>query len=95
MVLTTAVLFGFGFGAVFPSLSALAVDLCAVHQRGTAMATLTAAFDMGVAVGSVVFGLIIDAAGYRTGFIAAGLMGMIAFGCFVVTAPTVRRAQPE
>lgn len=94
-VLTTAVLYGIGFGAVFPSLSALTVDLCAVHQRGTAMATLTAAFDMGVAVGSVVFGVIIDAASYRMGFIAAGLMGVVAFGYFVATAPTVRRAQPE
>lgn len=95
IVLTTAVLYGIGFGAVFPSLSALTVDLCAVHQRGTAMATLTAAFDLGVAVGSVGFGLIIDAAGYQAGFISAALAGMAGFGYFMATAPITRRLRAK
>ena len=94
-VLATAVLYGVGFGAVFPTLSALTVDLCAVSQRGTAMATLTAAFDMGVAVGSMLFGVVIDMASYQAGFVGAALVGLMGLVYFVATAPTPRRIQPE
>lgn len=94
-VLATAVLYGIGFGAVFPTLSALTVDLCAVNRRGTAMATLTAAFDMGVAVGSMLFGVIIDVASFQIGFVGAALVGLVGLVYFVATAPKPRRIQAE
>lgn len=58
--LASAFLYGLGFGFVHPSLMALLVDSVSEEGRGAAMGTFTAAFDLGIGVGSIVLGFVLQ-----------------------------------
>ena len=81
--LLVAVIYGLGFGAVNPVLQAFTVDRAGLGDRGAAMATYSAAFDLGIGVGSVVLGYILQfstfSAMYLTaaGCVVAGLAGFV------------------
>ncbi len=83
MLLLVALVYGLGFGAVNPALQAFTVDRAGLADRGAAMATFSAAFDLGIGIGSVVLGYILQvstfSAMYLTaaGCVAAGLAGFI------------------
>ncbi|WP_373665327.1 MFS transporter [Sporomusa silvacetica] len=69
--MTSAVLFGFGFGVVFPLLQATAYTFCPDDRRGVASATLFATADLAYGLGAVILGMGIKYLGYATAF--AGL----------------------
>ncbi|WP_024345897.1 MFS transporter [Lacrimispora indolis] len=67
----SAVLFGLGFGVVFPLLQATAYMFCPEDRRGVASATLFSTTDLAYGLGAVVLGFGIKALGYSAAF--AGL----------------------
>ncbi len=82
-----AALLALGLSMQSPSFMVLAVDGIEERQRGSAMATYTAFFDIANAMVGPVFGLIVTVSGYRAAFLAAAgsaavalvlLQGMIA-----------------
>jgi MFS family permease len=83
MLLLVALIYGLGFGAVSPSLQAFTVDRAGLADRGAAMATFSAAFDLGIGLGSVALGYILQFADFRAmylasaGCVVAGLAGFI------------------
>jgi MFS family permease len=83
-LLVSAVLFGAGFGMFYPSMMALAVDLVRPHERGSAMATFTSAFDIGFGVGSPVLGAISGASGYPTMYAVAALFAVASLAALLV-----------
>ena len=76
-LLLVAVIYGLGFGAVSPVLQAFTVDRAGLGDRGAAMATYSAAFDLGIGVGSVALGYILQ-------FSTFGAMYLTAAGCVVI-----------
>jgi len=74
LLFVVAALYGLGFGAAYPALTALAVDLVGEKERGLAMATLTAAFDLGIGIGAIFWGLALQITGFSIMFFASGLM---------------------
>ncbi|RJX28288.1 MAG: MFS transporter [Dethiobacter sp.] len=62
------VFFGIGFGFIQPTMLALAISSVPSGKRGAANATYWTAFDIGVAVGSMTWGLVATALGYSTMF---------------------------
>lgn len=74
--LAAAVLYGIGFGLFHPAMMALLVDRINPQGRGAAMGTFTASFDLGIGMGSIVMGLILQYAGISQALI--GLFGRIA-----------------
>ena len=76
---------GIGFATAQPALQALAIDLAAPADRGTAMATFWAFTDFGVITGSFVSGQIAAASGLGTVFVIAavtplvGVAGLVAW----------------
>ena len=58
--LIAALLYGLGFGSVHPSLMALLVDSVSEEGRGAAMGTFTASFDLGIGMGSILLGLVLQ-----------------------------------
>ena len=60
--------YGIGFGFVQPTMLALSISSVASTKRGVANATYWTAFDIGVAVGSVFWGIIANAYGYSVMF---------------------------
>lgn len=82
-----AVLFGLGWGALFPGLFTLAIDRVPEWERGSATGTFTAAFDLSFGVGQALLGLILDLAGFRMLFSVAAAGTTIALVAYL----TLRR----
>jgi MFS family permease len=68
LLITAAVLNGFGHGFLFPGLSSLTVKRTTTRQRGAGLALFTGVFDLGILAGALCSGYIAQAAGYSTAF---------------------------
>ena len=74
--------FGLGYGAVIPTLQAMAVNLVAPVRRGAANATLYAIFDGGMSIGPYLNGLLAEAGGYSTMYLAGAALLVVPAGLF-------------
>jgi MFS family permease len=89
-LLVAAVLYGLGFGAVNPALMALTVDRCGLANRGAAMATFSGSFDLGIGVGSVLLGYVLQLSDFGTMYLAAA--GVAVGGLVIFVMGTWRGA---
>lgn len=64
----SGLLYGVGFGFIQPSMLTLCLQSVPANRRGAANATYWTAFDIGVAVGSIVWGIIAQNWGYQLMF---------------------------
>ncbi len=71
-------LYGLGLGTTQPSLTAWAVDLVGPEERGKAMGTFYAAFELGIASVAVGFGAVLARTSYPVMFLAAATMSLLA-----------------
>lgn len=71
-------LYGLGLGASQPALMAWAVDLVGPEERGKAMGTFFAAFELGIASGAVGFGALLARTSFPVMFLAAATMALVA-----------------
>lgn len=77
-----AVFMGAAFSLLFPALSLLAVNSVPPERRGAAMGTFTAAFDLGILVGSPLVGLAAALGGYEAAFyVGSAGAAACAIGC--------------
>ncbi|MCD8232726.1 MAG: MFS transporter [Clostridiales bacterium] len=60
-----ALLSGFAFGCIEPSLQAMAVSLSPPNRRGAANSTFLCVYDIGIGVGAGLAGVLIDQIGYH------------------------------
>lgn len=74
---TGVALFGAGFAMIFPALMALTADEVDEHERGAALGSFTAFFDVGAAVGAYAFGAAVDLTGYRGAWAMPGLLCLL------------------
>jgi len=70
-------LYGAGFALIFPSLMALTVDRTSEAERGEALGSFTAFFDMGAGIGSYAVGWVANAYGFSWGFAFPAVLGGI------------------
>lgn len=73
-VVAAGVLCGIGHGYTFPVVSAMIVERCDVRGRGTAIASFTALFDLGMLVGAPMFGAAAEVYSYAVCFAVASTM---------------------
>ena len=82
VALAGAVVMGFGFSVLFPSLALIVVNAADDARRGAALGTFTAFFDIGMGLGGLAAGAIAAGAGYPAVFwvaaAAAALGGLLA-----------------
>ncbi len=64
MFLIAGALYGFGYGCIHPVLNALVIDFAPPERRGAANATFLAANDIGLALGTIIWGLISQNIGF-------------------------------
>ncbi len=76
-LLASAGLLGVGLGTVFPALLALMLDLTGPAERGAAMSTFGIGMDIGIGLGSILLGVIIEASGFGVAFTVAGLVPVV------------------
>ena len=77
-------LYGLGAGAYQTALMAFTVDRAPAKERGRAMGTYTLGSDMGLSMGAVALGFIVQQAGFSTGFAVAACSATVALALFVV-----------
>ncbi len=79
--LLAAALFGLGFGMAQPATMAMLVDNMPLARRGIAISTFFIGFDVGIAASSIAFGLLANAFGFTSVWVAsaiAALSGLVA-----------------
>jgi len=81
MFILVAVIWGMGSALLYPTLMAYALDR-AGSSRGPAMATFTAFADLGVGMGPVIMGGVLQLTNYRTLFLCLVLNSCINLGYF-------------
>jgi MFS family permease len=92
VVIAGAIAMGAAFSLLFPSLSLVAVNRVGPERRGHAMGTFTAAFDLGMLVGSPIVGAAAALGGYSAAFyVAAGA----ALACAALSAAISRETEGE
>jgi len=79
-----SIILGIGIGMITPTLFTMAVDLSAPNRRGTCTAMVYTSFDIGMACGSLLFGIITDAYhSFSTAYLVLALLELIAVLVFV------------
>lgn len=66
--------FGAGHALIFPALMALTVDRVSERERGEALGSFTACFDLGAAGGGYIVGFVADHAGYTAAWTTPALL---------------------
>ncbi|RKD22848.1 MFS transporter [Ammoniphilus oxalaticus] len=86
-LLIAAIFYGFGFGAVQPSLQAWTIDRAAPHRRGAANSTFFSAFDLGIGIGAMGLGAIANASSYALMYRYSAIMTvsfLVVYGWYLV-----------
>jgi MFS family permease len=82
-LLLGALVLGAGAALLYPTLVALLVDRTPEAERGLALGTLSASWDVGVAVGALLVGFTVERTSYGGGFLLGAVttgLGLLAFG---------------
>ncbi|MBX7077658.1 MAG: MFS transporter [Nannocystaceae bacterium] len=75
---------GIGHGYAFPIMSALTVARAAPSERGMALSTFTALFDLGLVLGGPLFGVVLELFDYRAMFWCASALAGLSVVVFVL-----------
>lgn len=76
-LLAAGCVIGFGYGAVFPALQTLSISAAPAQRAGTASATFFLLYDIGVGLGSFVFGLLSSSIGFKSMYVVAAIIGLL------------------
>jgi MFS family permease len=86
-----ALLLGCGNSMLYPTLVALVVDRAPAAERGSAIGTLSGAWDVGVFLGSPLIALLVERHGFAAGFAAAAVTTALGLATFLATERSRRR----
>lgn len=81
--------FGAGHALIFPALMALTVDTVDERERGEALGSFTACFDLGASSGGYLVGYVADEAGYRAAWATPAVL------CAIGMVVLVTRVKPQ
>ena len=81
----SGILVGLGFGIIFPALTVYVIQRIPPAVKGTALSILTAAGDVGNALGAAILGIVAEWFGFRWVFAAAALVVLFCARYFYVT----------
>ena len=87
LLVVTGFVGGVGQGLIFPALSTYIIDFLGRENKGLAISLYNSLFDVGMGLGSPLFGWISDAAGYRWMYRIAALLLLGATAVFMAKAP--------
>lgn len=80
----SALLSGYAFGGVEPSLQAMAVSIAPPEKRGAANSTFLCAYDIGIGLGGGIAGVLIDACGYSKMFMIISAANIVSVAIYVI-----------
>ena len=82
-LLAAALIMGTANAVLYPTLAALVLDRAPAAERGLALGTLSASWDLGVVVGSAIVGYVADHLSFGAGFAVGGIAAMLGATTFV------------
>jgi MFS family permease len=82
--LVAAIVFGAGFGLIWPSYTAYVLEHLPANRRGAAFGAMLAAFDTGIGTGSSAMGWLVHHFWFRVGFIVAAVIAAFALPYFLL-----------
>ena len=80
-----ALLIGLGFGIIMPTFQAMINNLVSLERRGAANSTYFTAFDLGIGIGMILIGILVEKIGFKGAFLTCSLfelLGLIVFLLF-------------
>ncbi len=89
MFVISALVFGTGFGSVYPLFLGHVMRHVAPDRRGAAFGSIIAAFDTGIGTGSMTMGWIVQHYGYRSAYGAAAALALLTVPYFLTVEPKV------
>ena len=87
MVVVTGFVGGFGQGLLFPALSTYIIDILGYKNKGLAISLYLTLFDLGIGVGSPLFGWISDVHGFRIMYWTAAAAFVLVMAVFILKTP--------
>ena len=87
LLIVTGFVGGIGQGLIFPALSTYIIDFLGRENKGLAISLYNSLFDVGMGLGSPLFGWVSDAAGYRWMYRIAAIFLLAATAVFMAKAP--------
>ncbi|WP_339183130.1 MFS transporter [Oceanobacillus sp. FSL W7-1293] len=90
---TAAIFYGLGFGALLPAIQTWCINLVDKQEHEDAMASFFNFFDIGIGGGSLVLGLIAEAASYHAIYIVSAFVYVLFFIMYVVYLLVKRRSK--
>jgi MFS family permease len=91
-LLTSAVVFGTGFGTAYPVFVAHVMNHVGPERRGAAFGAILAAFDTGIGTGSTLMGWIIGSYGFVAAFGTAAALSALSIPYLLATDGLLRVA---
>jgi MFS family permease len=89
-VLTSALIFGTGFGTAYPVFVGYVMQYVTAERRGAAFGAILAAFDTGIGTGSTAMGWLVEQHGFRTAFGVAAVLSAVALPYFLAVRRVLR-----
>ena len=83
MFITSAILFGIGFGSAYPIFVAHLMHHVAEHRRGATFGALIGAFDTGIGTGSIMVGWMSERYGFGRAFGVASALALLSIPYFL------------
>ncbi|HYN10742.1 MAG TPA: MFS transporter [Vicinamibacterales bacterium] len=87
--LIAALVFGAGFGLMYPSYTAYVLQHVPANRRGAAFGAMLAAFDTGIGTGSTAMGWLVHHYSFRVGFVVAAGLAALSLPYFLVAERTI------
>jgi MFS family permease len=81
----SGILIGLGFGVIFPALTIYVIQRIPPATKGTGLSILTAAGDVGNALGAAILGMIAEWFGFRWVFVFSAIIVLLCARYFYVT----------
>ena len=84
LFLGAAFLHGVGYGLIYPGINSLVVDRVPARERGSALATLQQAWDVGASGGNFILGPVVGVYGVASAFLIVGIGAVAGAAGYVV-----------
>ncbi|HVT02315.1 MAG TPA: MFS transporter [Thermoanaerobaculia bacterium] len=85
-LITAAALYGIGFGGAYPAFMSFVLRFTDPERRGTTFGSVIWAFDTGIGSGSLITGIVVQHAGYRTAYLVTAAVSALAVPLFLLTS---------